>query len=408
MMMSQENSTDNPETPQWLGAREAASYLDISRATLYAYVSRGYIHPVPGPGRGKRYPIADLQRLKARSHARSGHGPVAGAALSWGEPVLETSIFAVMEGAPTYRGQDAIDLAASGLPFEAVADGLFGVDPGVWPPPTAQPHLEELSPGGRIFEALQAHILRVGRELGAGLGLSPHKELELGRGLISALPALGSLLTPAPAHTPPQADTIAGALGAHLGLAEGHHPALNSALILCAEHGLNASTFAARVVASTGADLTSCLLAGSAALSGPKHGGMSAQVEALYDAGERHPSARDWLNAYFHRGESPPDFGHPLYPQGDPRGQALINLALQVDDTSEINKGIALIEEMKEAGHPNPSLDFGLVTLRRALKAPRGSAQLIFAIGRMAGWIAHIQEQRHQPGLVRPRARYRG
>src|SRR5207245_5047973 len=98
---------------------------------------------------------------------------------------------------------------------------------------------------------------------------------------------------------------------------------LRLALVLIADHELNASTFAVRVVASTGASLVACVIGGLAALGGPRHGGTTEQVEALLDEIERVGDAAAVAEQRLSRGERLPGFGHPLYPDGDPRALAM-------------------------------------------------------------------------------------
>src|SRR5690606_33432982 len=115
-----------------VSAREAAEFLGISLPTLYAYVSRGKLRSFPGPGRGHSYAVEELERLRVASQARSGHAPAAAGALLWGAPVLTTELSAVSSQGPLYRGTPALELARSGVPFEAVAELLWSggaVDP---------------------------------------------------------------------------------------------------------------------------------------------------------------------------------------------------------------------------------------------------------------------------------------
>ncbi|MGZ3426092.1 MAG: citrate synthase, partial [Polyangia bacterium] len=128
--------------PAWLSAAQACALLDVKRQTLYAYVSRGLVRRVRAPA-GARYARDDLARLRARHDARAGHGPVAAGALRWGEPVLESAITAIGGDGPRYRGRPALQLAADGVPFEAVAellwtDALPATTPS-WPPPLPLP-----------------------------------------------------------------------------------------------------------------------------------------------------------------------------------------------------------------------------------------------------------------------------
>jgi citrate synthase len=177
---------------------------------------------------------------------------------------------------------------------------------------------------------------------------------------------------------------------------------LRRALVLLADHELNASTFAVRVVASTGASLGAAVAGGLAALSGPRHGAATAQVEALFDEVERRGDAARVVAERLQRGEYLPGFGHPLYREGDPRGRALIEALPSGGLLAEIAAAVDAL------GGWRPNVDFALVALRRALALPRGAALALFAIGRSAGWIAHALEQQQGGRLIRPRARYVG
>jgi citrate synthase len=185
---------------------------------------------------------------------------------------------------------------------------------------------------------------------------------------------------------------------------------IDRTLILCADHELNASTFAARVAASTGADLYACLGAALHTLSGGRHGGASARVEALLrEIGSPERVAGE-LRERFARGEAIPGFGQQLYPQGDPRGRVLFELAARAASSgrrrTQYECLMALTQAMQRAGHPGPNLDAGLVAVCSALGLPRGSAAALFAIGRIPGWVAHTLEQRAQHYILRPRAKY--
>jgi citrate synthase len=182
--------------------------------------------------------------------------------------------------------------------------------------------------------------------------------------------------------------------------------ALDRALVLAADHELNASTFAARVAASAGADLYACLTAAIATLSGPRHGGESDRVEALVREVGAPTRARAVILARTQRGELLPGFGHPLYPGGDPRAPPLITAALAL--APKVTRTIlAIVEEVKHALKLEPTLDTGLVAIAHSIGAP-GAASAIFALGRCAGWVAHMLEQRDAGFLLRPRARYVG
>ena len=176
---------------------------------------------------------------------------------------------------------------------------------------------------------------------------------------------------------------------------------MRRALVLLADHELNASTFAARVAASTGASLSASVLAGLAALSGPRHGGVSARIAALIeDAGRDGPEAA--VRAYIARGDAPPGFGQRPYPAGDPRAKALLS-AFRPD--AEMTRLMAAGEAL--TGQP-PNIDMALAALTRRLGLAPDAAFALFALGRSVGWIAHAIEQLESGGLIRPRARYVG
>jgi len=104
-----------------------------------------------------------------------------------------------------------------------------------------------------------------------------------------------------------------------------------------------------------------------------------------------------------------PGFGHPLYPDGDPRGRMLLEItASACPNSSGLRLANALAEQGRSILHHEPNLDFGLCTIRAALDLPPGSALTLFALGRTIGWIAHAIEEYQADTLIRPRARYTG
>ncbi len=416
--------TDPVPPPDFLSAREAARRLGVKHETLYAYVSRGLVRSLAGPKPGRRlYVSEDVERLRARHAARAGHAAVAAGALRWGEPVLETALTQIDPAVgPRYRGRAAASLAAEGARFEDVATLLWT---GAWPPePTSWPALDRagaeaardvlalLPRGARPLTRLAAVVPVVaGRDpsrFGAGV---PAEWARAGR-LVHLLAAtVSSRSGRSGSGASRGADSIAGVLASGFGLGRGAAVrALDIALVLSADHELNASTFAVRVAASTGADLYACVSAGLAALSGPRHGGACDRVEALVAETARPARAREVVRDRSRRGESVPGFGHPLYPRGDPRaGVLLAEARRRAPRAPQALKTLwALMSAMSEAGQQAPTLDAGLVALSLALGLPEGSAAGLFAVGRSAGWVAHALEQRAAGFLLRPRAHYVG
>ena len=187
--------------------------------------------------------------------------------------------------------------------------------------------------------------------------------------------------------------------------------ALDRVLVACAEHELNASTFAARVVASTGADLFASVLAALCSLSGPIHGGACDRIEAMFAELESGARMDECLSAFTRDHRLPPGFGHAIYPEGDPRAALLREVAQSIAK----HRGKRLFETALKVEaavwkreHLRPNLDFYLTVCVRMLGFPRSIPAAIFAIGRASGWIAHALEQYADNRLIRPRMRYRG
>lgn len=394
-----EGRIDIQPTPL-LSSAEASARLGVKRRTLYAYVSRGWVRCVRmGRAKERRYDAADVDRLATRAAARRGHGSVAAGALRWGEPVLDSAITEIRPDGPRYRGREVRELVRAGATFEEVADLLWQAEPGErWGHERPGPVPRAPTPVLRLVAAVAAAAAGPGRWRAS----SPAEERALARRLIAQL-----------AHAWTGArrrGRVAERLGRALGVGPSATRALDAALVLSADHELNVSTFAARVAASAGADLVSCVGAALYAFTGPRHGTASGAVERLLDdLPRRLPAMARALRARIASGEGVPGFGHRLYPSGDPRAPPLLALAREhAARPAEVRRMEAFAGEVAASSGLRPALDFGLVALCRALALPAGSAAALFALGRTAGWVAHVLEQRASPALLRPRARYVG
>jgi citrate synthase len=397
---------------RYLTAGQAAEELGVSLATLYAYVSRGMIRSeATGRSRRRRYRAEDIRRLKERKERRRDPDGVVEGALHWGTPVMESGITLIADGKLYYRGRDVAALAV-GSAIEEVAALIWTGDPASsgdlfpreWP---------GLSPSLRIA-------------LGTLEGLSPVETFQVLLPVAEAGdPAAYDLRPPAVARTGAHIIRLMTSVAAEEaelaeGLAEtlargwcpqdpGAEALLNSALILCADHELPASTFAARCVASSEATPYAVVAAGLAALGGVRHGGQVELVEVFLREVEAVGEARQAITGRLRRGEEIPGFGHSLYPEGDPRGIELLRL---IGDAYPNSPAVALTDAVAagalELMGERPTVDLGLVTLARALGLPPGGAIALFALGRTIGWIGHAIEQYESDSLIRPRARYVG
>ncbi|MGH8148718.1 MAG: citrate synthase/methylcitrate synthase [Steroidobacteraceae bacterium] len=196
--------------------------------------------------------------------------------------------------------------------------------------------------------------------------------------------------------------------------------ALDKYLVTVADHGLNASTFTARIVASTQAGLTSATVAALSALKGPLHGGAPGPVLDMLDDIGRPEHAHAWLERALSRGERLMGFGHRIYRVRDPRADALRD-ALQVlhaargtpDERLLLAEAVertavALLRRDKPQRRLDTNVEFYTALLLEALAVPRSSFTCVFAMGRVGGWIAHAREQVLHGRLIRPQSRYVG
>jgi citrate synthase len=144
-------------------------------------------------------------------------------------------------------------------------------------------------------------------------------------------------------------------------------------------------------------------------LKGVKHGKATEHVEAFLQEARTPAGVGKVMASRLRRGEKIPGFGHPLYPGGDPRGKALLELvATMFPKSPAVAIATAAAEEAFKLMGEKPSIDFGLVILARALNLPPGGALTLFAVGRTIGWIGHAIEQYQRDRIIRPRARYIG
>jgi citrate synthase len=203
--------------------------------------------------------------------------------------------------------------------------------------------------------------------------------------------------------------------------------ALDAYLVTVSDHSLNASTFAARVVASTGSDIVASIAAALGALKGPLHGGAPGPVLDMLDA-TRDGDPRAWLTAELRAGRRIMGMGHRIYRVRDPRAwvfeRALARLERELSaepgaDSARILERLNHARRVEQAAeallaerHPGRPLranvEFYTALLLEALAIPRTLFTATFAIGRCAGWLAHIEEQRRTGRLIRPAARYIG
>jgi citrate synthase len=324
-------------------------------------------------------------------------------------------------GALRYRGVDIEDLVGQ-VPFEKVwgllVDGSF--EPGL---PPAIPH--PLAVRTRDPRAdLQAALATLAPEWGLKpvIDISDEQAREdLAKVSVMALSfvaqsARGGGRPPVPQSEIDRAESIPERfLIRWRGEADPRHvAAVDAYWISAAEHGMNASTFTARVVTSTGADVAAALSAGVGALSGPLHGGAPSRVLTMLDEVERSGDAEGWVRNALDNGERLMGFGHRIYRAEDPRARVLRRTAREIGaprlEVAEALEQAALAE--LHARKPDrvlaTNVEFWSAVVLDFADVPPELFTPLFSCARVAGWAAHILEQKREGRLIRPTAKYVG
>lgn len=475
--------------PAWLTTAQAAGRLGVKPDTLYAYVSRGLLHPHRAPdGRTSRFDPAEVERLAARGRRAAPSTPSG--------PVIASGLTAIEHGRLFYRGMPADELARA-RSFEEVAEwlwsGSFPAARGDWQADPAALALaravQAVLPDGthpldRLRVIAAAAPARDPLDSVARRAPSPEVARVAGRTLLATLvdglpdlpprPPLRSAGTPQmarkgrgstapdraavlPSRSPsdevlrPQPGSTghdraleapspsiggrgrgwgpagpgavalphsvtAGSLAQRLWVRLTPEPAtpvllraLDAALVLMADHELTASTLAARAAASVHTDLYGVVLAGLAVAGGAWHGGVGRAVQRFVAGVERPEGTRTALDERARRGGPVPGFGQPLYPDGDIRAAVMLELLRATAPPRERMALVeALLEAARAAGLPPPNADFALAALAHIAGMIPGAGETIFAIARVAGWIAHALEEYGRAAPLRPRAAYTG
>jgi citrate synthase len=388
----------------WLSAADAATLLGVTRATLYAYVSRGYVRSQAGAGaaRERRYARDDVERLRQRTEERRDPQKAAARALHWGVPVIESALTMIDGHSLYYRGHDVATLSRERSIVEVASlvwTGRFDTDLGTF--------------AGRVdHQAVDADLPFIPRAQALLAITSTRDAMAFHRDATSTAYCGWRILhrlTDAATGRSTARQTVDDALARAWKVRVANVDLIRSALILCADHELNVSAFTARSVASAGSNPYAVVIAGLAALEGSRHGGASARVESMMGSLRRTRDIAQAIAERLRRGEPLDGFGHPLYPKGDPRATLLLD---RLRERYQKSAELRFVLEVASAAtavirHP-PNLDFALAALGRVLSLPSGAPLTIFAIGRTIGWIGHAIEQYATGQLIRPRAKYVG
>jgi citrate synthase len=388
----------------YLSAAEAAAALGVKPATLYAYVSRGLIRSEASGSRRRRYhaeDIAALRRRRARDPTMAAE-----AALSFGAPVLDSAITLIADGKLYYRGRDAGELArrasireVAALLWAADAAAIFAAD--------NLPALDHAFIAARRAVAQLAPVERCLALLPIAAAADPRAPDMAAEAVARTGTRLLRLLAAIVADVEPSPRPIDAVLADAWGVGAAARPLLRAALILCADHELNVSAFTARCVASARASPYNAVIAGIAALQGARHGGESERADRFLGEALAAADPAALAAATLRRGERLPGFGHPLYPEGDPRARVILDL-LRQQQRPLVTEGGRVAAAVGALIRRAPNVDFALALLRRSLALPPGAALGLFTVGRTMGWLAQAAEQYAADRMIRPRARYIG
>jgi citrate synthase len=394
-----------------LSAAEAAARLGVKRASLYAYVSRGLLdRQVADDGRSSRFAVADVEHLLAeRRHGRPASTSI--------DLTVTTGITRLTDDGVWYRGTPLADIVGT-WSFERTAEWLWhGVDPGPSLPPW---------PAGRGLSEVAARLGAGAHRLDALVALtaavaatdrtrSPATAADAARRTIGAFadhvpPPVPAGGRQSPRSRRPRDRSIAARLAAGLGArmpADELVPLVDAVLVCLADHDLASSTLAARIAASTRADGYGVILAGLGVLAGPLHGAASAQVHRFLADAERSGSVATTVDALLRAGARLPGFGHKIYRGPDPRYALLVGALRDAGRELAVLADVVAVAADRRGLHPNVDLAIGAITLSAGL--PPDTGEVLFAVARTAGWIAHaIEEYDEAPVRYRPRSVYVG
>lgn len=377
-----------------LTAVEAAARLGVKRETIYAYVSRGLIaRTVSIDGRTSLFDPNEIEALRLGRRAETD-----------GElhTQITTSITDVGDHGLFIRGEELVALVEGGAGFVQVVDLLWeSPDDERWP----SPEVFEASPIDSRFDALRSIVAERSSADALRHDLSPRSVRAAGRSLITAM------IHGLPVRAPGSDRNLVDALWRRLALRRGSkaaRSALDKALSLLVDHGMASSTFAARIAASVRGDPYSVVLAGLGVLGGTLHGAASRGVHEMFVQAEAHDDAAAAVGNVRRQTGSLPGFGHTIYNQQDPRYGALMSAVVDAwSGDSRLTHVYRVRDVVAERSDEMPNVDLALGAMTYMARMPVEAGEVIFAIARTAGWLAHaMEEYDEKPLRFRPKARY--
>ncbi|MCE5289294.1 MAG: citrate synthase [Nocardiaceae bacterium] len=364
----------------YLTTAQTATRLGVKTETVYAYVSRGLLTSARIPAvRGSLFAVDEVEQLASREGARR----VAGGSVER----IRTQLTLLEDDDLYYRGKRATDLVPCG--FERVAEFLWsGELPDEADFPASTVPVVAFPDSARLIDRLRVSVDLAAAGDPLRSDLSPRSLIRCAHGVLAAgVAGLGggsdgrvaARLWPAVSTREPR---------------PGEVDILDAALVLLADHDLAASTLAARVAASTRANLYAVVGAGLGAIDGPLHGTMAERAVRLFDGD---PLVA--LGNAFRLSEPVPGFGHMLYQRRDPRAEYLLGRLRSEFPGPLVDAADVIVSELRMRNSTFPTSDFALALMTRVFDLRIDAAEAIFALARTAGWIAHAIEEYKEPPL---------
>ena len=393
---------------QWMTTAQAAHRLGVRPQTLYAYVSRGLLNSRRDAlGRESRFDSHEVERLALRGRPRQ-----ASRSRSL-EIQIETSITEISDHTIRFRGHDIVELSRTAT-LEMVAELIWtGTLPDT--SPLWSGRAIELDRGDTIADRVR--LIAAHAAVGAIHAFDEATVTTEARRLIAtladSLPVAGSGRCPRVVLADGTAvrGSIAGRLWARLTPRRATPQlmaVMNAALVMLADHEMATSTLAARVAASSRADLHGVVAAGMGALSGTLHGGESTRCRRILTLAQARP-LDEVIDISLERYGRLPGFGQVLYPRGDPRAAHLLTLLRSGEAHPVLDQVEHIIDAARRRHLPSPNVDLALAAFGLVAAMPIDAGEAIFTTARIAGWVAHaLEEYAERPLRFRPRAMYVG
>lgn len=399
-----------------LTTAQAAGRLRVKTTTLYAYVSRGLLASERSESGGSTFDPLDVEVFAAsRRHKHSTSGASVGRPLM----VMESDVTLLQDDELYYRGVSAVGLAMH-KQFEDAVEELWqtstahdDVDHPFMSRPNDIKAIHKVSAGlgetSGFMDRLKLAVLLAGARDPDRTSMGESAVRGAGRKILATM--VDSL--PAVQPEPPRPASLATRLWCRVSSSEpsaSNLNLLNTTMVLCLDHDLAISTMAARMAASARADPYSAVGAALNTFDGTMHGAASvAAFEMLSDtmAGGRAEAA---ISAQIAKSRMIPGFGHIIYQKTDPRAQHLFQLLRDVPEYRDAVKAADRISAVVQSRTHRPvNLDLALAVLAIGAGMRADAGELIVAVSRTAGWIAHILEEYGQPSMrLRPESRYTG